>query len=66
MLDLGRSGAGDRGSRQPGCGSRPCISACSATHLANDIGSDWDNGWYTRLHQQLLAVFIRAYPSPAR
>ena len=34
-------------------------------HLANDIGSDWDHGRYTRLHQQLIAMFIRAYPPAA-
>ena len=34
-------------------------------HLANDIGSDWDHGRYTRLHQQLIPMFIRAYPPAA-
>ncbi len=34
-------------------------------HLANDIGSDWDHGRYTRLHHQLIAMFIRAYPPAA-
>jgi AcrR family transcriptional regulator len=34
-------------------------------HLANDVDSDWDHGRYTRLHHQLIAMFIRAYPPPA-
>jgi AcrR family transcriptional regulator len=31
-------------------------------HLANDVGSDWDSGRYTRLHGRLIAMFIGAYP----
>lgn len=34
-------------------------------HLANDIGSDWDHSRYTRLHHQLITMFIRAYPPAA-
>ena len=35
-------------------------------HLANDIGSDWDHGRYTRLHHQLIAMFVSAYPPTTR
>jgi hypothetical protein len=35
-------------------------------HLANDVGSDWDHGRYTRLHDQLVAMFVSAYPPAAR
>ncbi len=31
-------------------------------HLANDPGSDWEHGRYTRRHQEILALFINAYP----
>jgi len=31
-------------------------------HLANDAGRDWDHGRYTRRHQEILALFIHAYP----
>jgi AcrR family transcriptional regulator len=31
-------------------------------HLANDPGSDWDHGRYTRRHREILALFISAYP----
>ena len=31
-------------------------------HLANDAGSDWDHGRYTRRHREILALFINAYP----
>src|SRR3984885_14531272 len=35
-------------------------------HLANDIDSDWDHGRYTRLHHQLIAMFVSAYPPTTR
>ena len=35
-------------------------------HLANDIDSDWEHGRYTRLHDQLIAMFVSAYPPAAR
>jgi AcrR family transcriptional regulator len=31
-------------------------------HLANDPGSDWEHGRYTRRHREMLALFINAYP----
>jgi AcrR family transcriptional regulator len=31
-------------------------------HLANDPGSDWEHGRYTRRHREILALFINAYP----
>ena len=31
-------------------------------HLANDPGSDWDHGRYTRRHRDILPLFIKAYP----
>ena len=31
-------------------------------HLANDAGSDWDHGRYTRRHREILPLFIKAYP----
>jgi len=31
-------------------------------HLANDPGSDWDHGRYTRRHREILPLFITAYP----
>ena len=31
-------------------------------HLANDPGSDWDHGRYTRRHREILPLFINAYP----
>ena len=31
-------------------------------HLANDAGSDWDHGRYTRRHREILPLFISAYP----
>ena len=35
-------------------------------HLANDIDSDWEHGRYTRLHDQLIAMFVSGYPPAAR
>jgi AcrR family transcriptional regulator len=34
-------------------------------HLANDPGSDWDHGRYTRRHREILTLFVSAYPPPA-
>ena len=31
-------------------------------HLANDPGSDWDHGRYTRRHREIIPLFIKAYP----
>ena len=31
-------------------------------HLANDPGSDWDHGRYTRRHREILSLFLTAYP----
>jgi len=31
-------------------------------HLANDADADWDHGRYTRRHQEILPLFIKAYP----
>ena len=31
-------------------------------HLANDPGSDWDHGRYTRRHREILRLFLKAYP----
>jgi hypothetical protein len=31
-------------------------------HLANDADADWDHGRYTRRHQEILSLFIKAYP----
>jgi AcrR family transcriptional regulator len=31
-------------------------------HLANDAGLDWDHGRFTRRHQEVLALFVSAYP----
>jgi hypothetical protein len=33
-------------------------------HLANDPGSDWDHGRYTRRHREILPLFLKAYPPP--
>jgi hypothetical protein len=31
-------------------------------HLANDPGTDWEHGRYTRHHQHILSLFVTAYP----
>jgi AcrR family transcriptional regulator len=31
-------------------------------HLANDPGTDWEHGRYTRHHQEILSLFVTAYP----
>ena len=31
-------------------------------HLANEPGSDWDHGRYTRRHREILPLFLKAYP----
>jgi AcrR family transcriptional regulator len=31
-------------------------------HLANDPGSDWEHGRYTRRHREILPLFLKAYP----
>ena len=35
-------------------------------HLANDAGSDWDHGRYTRRYREILPLFLNAYPPKTR
>jgi AcrR family transcriptional regulator len=34
-------------------------------HLANDAGRDWNHGRFTRRQQEILALFVSAYPPRA-
>jgi AcrR family transcriptional regulator len=34
-------------------------------HLANDTGSDWEHGRFTRRHADIVRLFVSAYPPPA-
>ena len=34
-------------------------------HLANDTGSDWEHGRFTRRHAEIVRLFVAAYPPPA-
>ena len=72
IVDLLRSALADaaaRGQVHPDAATEPGMDLLSimhfgviSQHLANDPGSDWDHGRYTRRHQEILALFIHAYP----
>jgi AcrR family transcriptional regulator len=72
IIDLLRSALQDaaaRGQVHPDAATDPGMELLSimhfgviSQHLANDPGSDWDHGRYTRRHREILALFLKAYP----
>ena len=72
ITDLLRSALADaaaRGQVHPDAANDPGMELLSimhfgiiSQHLANDAGSDWDHGRYTRRHREILPLFIKAYP----
>jgi AcrR family transcriptional regulator len=63
--------AAARGQVHPDAASDPGMELLSimhfgviSQHLANDPGSDWDHGRYTRRHREILPLFLKAYPPP--